>query len=315
LVVEINTDLVLWNRNLSFITIDPMLVPVGQPTEKMTLNEFLKLKIINFNELEYSVQKYFSLVANKAGGVHLDSNPEEVLLQLDQLDSRGIPISVTILKSISLVILKAFKSFKYHLNSFERFEGKPSTSIFFSAIFLKSKNQEVSFVSDIGASLSTDRISLFIDEHDYLNIRILDSNSKKRQVRVGYRETVFRNQNPITLIIEIVESNGEKFLYIDLNDWFFSFELIDMPISHELMPLVIGSDMLGIATSNFNLFGKIISKIFSSNSQRDSLNKLLLLEKVSGGKSTTILGFRGNQFMYSSNHPNIGKFGGNGVLL
>jgi hypothetical protein len=185
---------------------------------------------------------------------------------------------------------------------FGKFENLPGLSMHM-VVTVSQINAKENFIADIGNELDKNRISIFVDNSDRLNVRVLDAEGVNHTIRVPSGKGGFHYDRFFYLNIEVGSSDrgGIVSVYFgngDVKELMNSTLNIQFP---DQVASVICSDILGKARTSTGLAERFDYSRTLTFEERSRLREYLLHKYRWGVKS--YIQARGHQFMYSPGHP------------
>jgi hypothetical protein len=130
------------------------------------------------------------------------------------------------------------------------FEGMPSNGnvvdvkitlnwTFYVWLTLYKTGNKNSYIFDIGDSFVKNRMSLFLDEHGFINWRIIDENYTIHSIRKDFNPFIGKRN----LIVIVKQKNSFK-LYVDKENY-MEFNLTNSNFSIKSTDFYLGSDING----------------------------------------------------------------------
>jgi hypothetical protein len=167
------------------------------------------------------------------------------------------------------------------------------------------------FILDFGVSPDRDRISLYVDDADRLCLRILSEDGVPHIARVPLSAASVLYGVPVYVVFELGLAVDYSYLSIELNGHHFTdrrldrLALSDTPFQH----WVLGSDVAGQAHTQMAIYEEVIAAGTVTFAEKQDLRDLVFRkygEAFSGSQTLPpALMFSGNQFLYTTDHPNF----------
>jgi hypothetical protein len=182
-----------------------------------------------------------------------------------------------------------------------RFQG-----ISINMLIKLNSNNEVreKYIYDLGEKIDSKRVSIYLDESNYLNFRIISAHGEIKAIKLNLREQLDKT---IFLNVEIGRKNNYSFTRIGLNgEWMIrdsvSFNTAFIENDNFLKTAILGADINGKNGGFFNL-GELV--IYSSTLTYSILREMnsYFFKKFSGGNQGSVL-FKGKQWLYYEGSKN-----------
>jgi hypothetical protein len=238
-------------------------------------------------------------------GFHVHKSPARLLVAgrdegLDHalahqlLRRRGRPVELLTYDGL----LKKLDFFR--VQQFGDLEGLPGFSIHM-AIAVGRLPGQTNFILDVGAEESKNRVSLFVDGHDRLCFRLIDSKGDPEVIRfpVG-DDSGFSYDDWHYLVVEFGSGDGFTFMLMDVDGTNICFKrFLGAAVEPPKRVFVIGSDVVGTASTRIRL-GQwfAATRTLTFNNRFGAIG--FMQEYCSS--PTRFIVFEGNQFLHSENH-------------
>jgi hypothetical protein len=296
--------------------IDPRSVPLHFPRIKKKRDGFFGMIVAVIEGHEFSIRELVQFVANVMGGVHsvsLQDEREEKLAQLKELYIfSNISMALLFIRAIGRIILASLKPLQYEALDLKRFEDKPGLSIHFALVLFPLLDKE-NFILDVGAEEGHNRVSIFLDYKGELCLRFFDPNGRRYLIHASSADFAYRYGEPTYLSFQIALYKTEMLLSIEAGGWrhFYIKPSDTAEESFKEFHFVLGSDVFGTAETNMTVMEKcVFSRILNLDEQAKI--REYFEQKINVGYSTSVR-FEGNQFLYSTQHPNFPENAQNNV--
>lgn len=290
-------------------SIVPYMAPPGSQPVSMNWEKFQKQIVAIIDGHRYSVHDIVDYVAHIAGGVHLGSpntDRARILASLDrQIPSTNLNIIVMTLRGIGRIILTGLSDLKDRVLMTERFEDGPGLSIYSAIALARMPGGRENYVFDIGVEESRNRVTVFLDAHGELCLRIFFASGRMETLRAGSFGGTYRFGEPIYLACEIGLQTDAVLVKIDSSFWSVSraFSGADALNFGDKIYLVVGSDIHGRAQANMWMMElAILDKVQSNEERRNARDHLT--RKLADGYSRATE-YEPGAFVHTVGHPNF----------
>jgi hypothetical protein len=287
--------------------IDPRAMPQHFPRTTKKRDGFFGMIVAIIEGHEYSIRELVQFVANVMGGVHsgsLQDEKEKNLAQLKELYIfSNINLALLFIRAVGRIILESLKPLQYEVLNLSRFVDKPGLSIHFALILFPLLDKE-NYILDIGTEESRNRVSIFLDYKGDLSLRFFDFNGRRYLIHAGSADFAYRYGEPTYLSFQVALHETELLLSIEAGGWrHFYISPNNSRESFKDFHFVLGSDVFGKAETNMAVMEQCIySRVLNLEEQaklREHFER-----KINAGYKASVR-FEGNQFLYSTKHPNF----------
>jgi hypothetical protein len=287
--------------------IDPRAMPLEFPRVRENRDSFFGTIVAVIEGHEYSIRELIQFVANVMGGVHSGSLKNEKERKLAQLQDfyifSDINLVLLFIRAVGRIILESLKPLQYEALGLSRFDDSLGLSMHFVLVLLPLLDQE-NFILDVGTEEDRSRVSIFLDYKGELSLRFFDMEGRRYLIHAGSADFAYRYGEPIYLSFQTAFRKTEILLSIEAGGWrHIHIAPNNSEKSFEEFHFVLGSDMLGRAETNMAVMELYIS---SKTLRLEDQVKLrhCFEQRMNAGYNTSVR-FEGNQFMYSTRHPNF----------
>jgi len=299
-------DVATWVAGDAMSPLDPSL---AQPN-LLRWDQLQKLIVARCEGHEFTVHDLIDYSAHVAGGVHKTDPRDErqaALARLQANESRGglSPVAATV-RAIGQVILLGLDELKDQVLGVARFEDGPGLSFYSNLILAPMDGGEENYLFDIGTDVSANRVTVFLDAHSDLCVRVYDSNRMQHLLRAGPAGGPYRYREPFSLSCEIGYNLNDLLVYVDAPGWSLArvFRGSRGPaVEDNTCHLVVASDVTGRCRGRMRMLEQfIVSKVPSNENRLGSRGYLArrLTERYDAG-----LEFRPGACMHTIGHPNF----------
>lgn len=289
--------------------ISPLVPSLDQPN-LLRWDHLQKLIVARCEAHEFTVHDLIDYSAHVAGGVHKTDPRDErqaalARLQSNQSEEALSAVAATV-RAIGRVILLGLDELKELVLGVARFEDGPGLSFYTNLILAPMDGGEENYLFDIGTDVSANRVTVFLDAHSDLCVRVYDSNRKMHLLRAGPAGGPYRYREPLSLSCEIGYQCNDVLVYVDAPGWSLArvFRGLGGPaVEDNICHLVVASDVTGRCRGRMRLLEKfIVSKVPSHENRLGSRGYLArrLTEQYDAG-----LEFRPGACMHTIGHPNF----------
>lgn len=288
-----------WNNSMN-----PHVAPPGLSPLRVTRDKFFRMVIASVDEHTFTVRDIVDSLAHHAGGVHLGAAKkpqDQALLRLELwAEPRTVDLRLATLRSIGLVILATLRELKHAVLSLDRFENAPGISAHMAVTVLPMPGGKETYLLDVGVEEERNRISIFLDSHGELCVRVFDGRGRAHVVRAGASACAYRFGQPTYLTCEIGTKEHEILVYVAFGTWDFCklFASEDGPVWQGKLPHVLGSCVKGKAETRMQMFESCIYDRVLSVLEKERV-RAYFEERLARGYDRYV-SFGGDEFLHSS---------------
>lgn len=221
------------------------------PPAALEWDKFLKIIVASHGTTNCSLHDVIDFFAHVAGGVHLAKPRKECEIALTDLHEHTngqamSPLAET-LRAIGRIVLNGLSEVKEHVLGVSRFEGGSGFAICAALILDPMEGGQENYLLDIGQDLARNRVTIFLDAHGDLCVRIYSANGKIQTVRAGSAGGAYRYGERTWLVCEIGQQTDGVLIHVESSSWDISRVLHeeDGPSFSLPIPCVVGSDVRG----------------------------------------------------------------------
>jgi hypothetical protein len=289
--------------------IDPCLDSTGSPPVEFRWDKFQKLIVAASGGHTHSVHDIIDYLAHIAGGVHIgipSNDRERVLAALEsKLPGLAIsPIAVT-LRAIGRIILRGLSELRDRVVGVDRFEDGPGLSLYLALILAPMEGGQENYILDLGSELAKNRITVFLDAHGDLCVRIFSPTGNMHTLQAGCAGGAYRYGEPIYIACEIGRRGDSLLVNVGSNSWNLArvYTGTEGPDLGSAIPVIVGSDVRGRCQTNMRVMEHVLFLSFLSHENRWNMRDYLACRLAKGYEQA--IEFEPGAFMYSIGHPNL----------
>lgn len=288
----------------------PAIHPTGESGERveLRLQEFLKHSLGADGEEKITVRDVIKYAATVLGGVHFKAEEKTKHRRLAEIhsarDENGESYVLTALKHIGAITRDAIIPMRDLLLDRQKFESGKGWTAILSLRLLPAPPDEDNYILDIGANENVNRFSIYVDSRQQLTFRIIDSSGSRKYLRTGLIGGAVPIERPIIILCELSTVEDETLLSIRTDGWDHAEVVRGASLQNIGNPFhfVTGSDCLGKKNTFHDEFGSMLIA--------RPLNSLEIAQSIAyfaekAASATRWVSFTGNQFLYSTGHPNF----------
>jgi hypothetical protein len=184
-------------------SIDPRRSPQLSPSTDLNRDLFLGLLIGRVEGEDYSVKDIIRFAANVAGGIHSGSPKsakDEALGKIKKLYIFSeLSVLLQHLRSIGRIILETLRPLRDKVLNLEKFQDAPGLSFHMALTLLPGEKEKELFILDVGVEEQKDRLSIYLDTHQELCFRLIDSSGHSNIIKAGSHDCAFNFGKPTYL--------------------------------------------------------------------------------------------------------------------
>ncbi|ABA56816.1 hypothetical protein Noc_0287 [Nitrosococcus oceani ATCC 19707] len=277
-------------------------------TVQLSLKNFLSFTIGNTEGNQISVRDIIKYGAIVLGGVHFKEDPKGEYANIARLHNEREPTAFSqvllALRNIGAIVRDELIPIRNQLLMRKRFESGIGWTALLSLRLLPVPADEENYILDIGTREKLNRFSIFVDTREELTFRVVDKKGERRYLRAGRVGEAIPLERPITILCELNTLGSDTLLTIRAGSWDHA-EIVQGKFLDQIgkpFHFVIGSDCTGRKSTHMDIFGTlVISRILSDFETSQAVSHFVPKARV----ATHYANFSGNQFLYSTGHPNF----------
>lgn len=274
----------------------------------LSLQQFLAHRVGMANGEEVTVSQVIKYAAIILGGVHFKADKggeyDAIAHFHANRQKNGLTPALEALRQIGAITRDALIPVRNLLINREGFENGKGWTALLCLQILPSPMDEDNYILDLGANENTNRFSIYVDGRGELTFRIIDRNGVRKYLRAGRVGEAVPAQKPI-IIACVVSTVGEKTMLSLRTDWWDHAETVESLAYQEVgdpFQFVTGSDCLGKKHTHMLIYCELLiarplTELESAQAVQHFASK--------AAESGIGLHYQGNQFMYSTGHPNF----------
>lgn len=275
---------------------------------KLPLKSFLSLTVGRRGVASITVREIIKYTAIVLGGVHFKENPRGEYAHVADVhcgygDNEVSPVLVA-LKMIGMVTRDALIPIRDGLLARERFEAGSGWTALLCLRLLPVPPDEENYILDIGSRENIDRFSIYVDTRGELTFRVIDGEGNRKYLRAGKVGRAVPMNLPIMILCELSTIEGQSLLSIRTDGWDHA-EIVDGIALKKIgdpFHFVTGSDCTGRKCTHMDQFGTLlIARTLTALEVDQAVSHFAEKVRTSEG----FVRFSGNQFLYSTSHPNF----------
>jgi len=198
----------------------------------------------------------------------------------------------------------------YRAQLFARNENNPGLSIHIVAVLGKQPAGD-NYILDYGLEADRNRVSIYVSPDDTLRFRVIDQAGVAHSTSVNMDMANVLYDVPVYLVFELGFAEEYTFTCIEVNGEYYADRRLDQVVldSESLDWQVMGSDVLGKKLTEFSMIELAVYSRSLAFTEKLRLRGYFFQRYYhcmdGSGVLPARVSFSGNQFLYSSGHPNF----------
>lgn len=291
---------------------DPNTYPSDPSEEFVSLNlqRFLSHSFGTSEGRPITTRELIKYGAIILGGVHFKEDPRGEYAHIaaihDATASGEMSNVLVALRHIGAITRDALIPIRDQMLVRERFEAGVGWTALLSLRLLPVPPDEENYILDVGAQEHKDRFSVYVDSLGQLTFRVVDATGRRTYLRAGKVGQAIPLGSPIIILCELSTVGDETLFSIRTDGWDHAQITAANLLQGIGNPLhsVTGSDCLGRKNTHMDQFGSIMVA--------RPLTGLETAQAVAyfaskAAEAPGWVNFSGNQFLYSTGHPNFSE--------
>jgi hypothetical protein len=287
------------------------LAPSTTQLSAVKWDKLQKMVVARCNGREYTIHDLIDYSAHVAGGVHKtdprqDHHAVLARLQAGWTEAGLSPVAETV-RAVGRVILQGLYELKDEVLGVALFEGGPGLSFYVNLVLTPMEGGEENYIIDIGSDIGVNRVTIFLDAHGDLCVRVYNSTGgTPRVLRAGPSDGAYCYGEPISLACEIGCRTDAVLVNVDAVGWSLTrvFRGSDAPaFTADHCHLVVGTDVTGRCRGRLHMMEYFMVRKVPN--RIDQLNSRAYLARKLGEKYQWAVEFRPGSCMHTFGHPNF----------
>lgn len=245
--------------------IDPDSCPPNFPRRSLSLEAFLKVVMAVTDGHTHTVHDIIDYLAHVAGGVHLGRPKSDAEKAMADLQKQFVFMDMTaasrMIRAIGRVVLRGLAGLRCAVLCLDRFANAPGFSLHATLSLLPMPGGSENYIFDVGSEEDRNRVSLFLDAHGDLCLRVYDPTGRVRTVRGGGQGAAYLYDQPFRLACEVGQAGEETLIRLEGANWDV-LEILrgyQAPVIPEKpLPYTEGSDLLGRSRARMTRYETIV---------------------------------------------------------